>query len=160
MRVPVALSWAELNQAALVGVRRQVQAIREGRKLTHGADGDHAWTYHIEGAAGEMAVAKVLGRYWSASVGTFKGDGDVGPVEVRTRSRHTYDLIVRGDDRDDAVFVLATGRAPNFVVRGWIRGGDAKQPAYLLDPGNRDAPAWFVPHDQLHPIDTLEGAAA
>ena len=81
------------------------------------------------GACGEVAVAKAMGRYWGGSVNTFKSIGDLVSVgwEIRTRAEHSYDLIIRDDDQDDRVFVLVTGKAPNYVVRGWIKAGDAKE---------------------------------
>lgn len=151
MAVEVLLSRAELFVAAMVGVSRQIQALRERRPDRHGADHEDGWMLHIEGAAGEMAAARVLDRYWGAPVGTYRTGGDVGDVQVRTRSRHDYELIVRGSDRDEDAFVLVTGRAPRFKVHGWIRGAEAKRPQWERTHGGR-APAFFVPHDALLPL--------
>ena len=151
----VTLDWSELELAAAVGLRRQLSSLRDQRKDKHGFSGP-GWTIHIEGACGELAVAKALGRYWNGSVDTFK-DADIpgehtaigfGKVQVRTRSNAYYDLIVRPDDADQDVYILVTGRAPEFEVHGWIRGRDAKQKMWLRTYGDRPA-AYFVPQSAL-----------
>jgi hypothetical protein len=82
--------------------------------------------WHIEGAGGEVAAAKALGRRRDGQVNTEKEGGVVGHIQVRTRSR--YDgLFVRPNDRDDDMLVLVTGVYPTYRVCGWIRGADAKQ---------------------------------
>jgi hypothetical protein len=91
---------------------------------------DNAWSIHIEGAAGEMAAAKALGRYWAMPVNTFKADGDVGELQIRTGPRHHNEFIVRPGDRDSDTFVLVTGRSPRFRVHGYIIGGQAKRSAW------------------------------
>lgn len=146
----VTLTDFELRMAAAVGVDRFLNAIQHGwRQRAGNADARGDWSQHIEGACGEVAVAKALGRYWNGSVGTFKDGGDVGyRVQVRTRSRHDYDLIVRADDKDDDYFILVTGRAPAFVVRGYVLGHDAKREEWQRDHGGHGA-AFFVPQTAL-----------
>jgi len=129
-------------------MRRQIEALRQHRPDRHGFDGEDGWTIHIEGAAGEMAVAKLRNRYWNGSVNTFKTGGDVGAVQVRTRSKAHYDLIVRDDDRNDDAFFLVIGSIPVFDVVGWIKGRDAKRPEWLQTYGERP-PAYFVPQSAL-----------
>lgn len=156
----VTLSLSEVLSGATIGITRQLAALKRGLPDRHGMDPGNGWTVHIEGACGEIAVAKALGAYWSASVNTFKQGGDVGSLQVRSRSRDDYDLIVRDSDDDAALFVLVTGTAPHYRVRGWIKGSDAKQPEYLREHGNRPA-AYFVPADCLDPsLDALRAALA
>lgn len=150
----VRLTPYELMQAATAGCLRQISALARSLPDRHGFVG-LGWSEHIEGACGEMAVGKATGRYVSGSINTFKTGGDLGSrVQVRTRSRHDYDLIVRRDDRDDDAFVLVTGRSPSFQVRGWIWGRDAKQERWRATHGNRE-PAFFVPASDLACIDTM-----
>lgn len=150
----ISLTPSELAYAAWVGVSRNVEALRDQRQQTYGSTGDNAWTLHIEGAAGEMAAAKALDLFWNAPIGTYRRGGDIGAVQVRTRSQHSYELIVRPDDRPDDVFVLVTGRAPRYRVPGWITGREAMQPEWLHEHGDRPA-AYFVPHAALHPLSTM-----
>ena len=147
----VLLSSYELITAAGVGIRRQVAAMARGLPDRHGYDGD-GWAEHIEGACGEMAVAKLLGVYWPGSVNTFKAGGDVALLQVRTRSRHDYDLLVRPADKDlEAIYVHVTGRAPEFRVWGWMRCGDCRRDAWWRTHGDRPG-AWFVPAAALQDI--------
>jgi hypothetical protein len=150
----VTLEWYELGRAALVGVSRNVEALRMGCQNRMPINDE--WSIHILGASGECAFAKAAGRYWSGGVNTFKASADVGQIEVRTRSKHTYDLIVRKDDSDDSVFVLVTGGPADFLVHGWILGRDAKQRQFVANHGNHGA-AYFVPSSALRPLADLEG---
>lgn len=148
----VELTRGELFEAALVGVMRHCCALRDRRANRRGADKWDGWGLHIEGACGERAVAKALNRYW-AGAGVFRG-GDVGALQVRTRASHDYDLPIGAGDDDAAIFVLVTGRAPRFRVRGWIRGSDGKRDAWWMDPTG-DGSAYFVPAAALHALATL-----
>lgn len=149
----VNLEWFEVSRAALVGVSRNVEALRHNyRQKLRGKD--ESWERHVLGALGECAFAKATGRYWSGSVNTFKA-ADIGAnIQIRTRSQHSYDLIVRDEDSDDDVYVLVTGGPHEFEVRGWVRGKDAKRPEYQQNYGNYGH-AYFVPQDRLLGIDSL-----
>lgn len=154
MVVEVSLSPVEMQHAAMVGVLRQIESMRLGLRDQFGADPNNGWSIHIEGAAGEMAAAKSLGRYWAMPVNTFKDGGDVGALQIRTRARHQNELIVRPGDRDIDTFVLVTGRSPRFRVHGYITGSQAKRDCWLHGYGGRP-PAYFVPQSALHPLDLL-----
>lgn len=151
----VRLTLAEMEQASILGCRRQIESLSKGRKDQHGFSGEDGWTVHIEGAGGELAVAKVLGIYPVFGLNTFHAADLARNIQVRTRSRDDYDLLVRPNDADDAIFVLVTGRIPNFEVRGWILGRDAKREDWLADHGGRP-PAYFVKAKHLRDISTLE----
>ena len=152
----VSLEWFEVARAALVGVSRNVEALRKG--CVNRMPINDEWSIHILGALGECAFAKATGRYWSGSVNTFKRGGDVGAIQVRTRSKHKYDLIVRNDDADDDVFVLVTGGPHEFQVHGWIQGKDAKWDGFEANHGNH-GPAYFVPKSRLFGVDLLKEEA-
>lgn len=149
----VALTQHEMMVGSMIGCVRHIEAISAGKKPTHGSM-KSAWQIHIEGALGEAAVAKYLGMYWGATVNTYKA-ADLGEnLQVRTRSGHGYELIVRHGDSSDDIFVLATGDAPNYIVRGWITGKEAKQKRWLRMYGDRTE-SYFVPHEALYPMKTL-----
>jgi hypothetical protein len=152
--VRVNLTWPELLLAANVGVYRTVQNLRLGRKDRFGADPENRWTLSIEGAAGEMAVAKAMDLFWSGAIGDLKAD-DVGALQVRTRSRHEYELPLHPTDLDDRIFILVTGRAPQFWVRGWIFADDGKRSEWWADPSGKNRPAFFVPHSELRDMADL-----
>ena len=139
--------------AAMVGLMRQIDAIRKGLPDAHGCNPEDGWDAHVGGACGEMALAKTLDVYWDCSVNTFKSQGDVGGREVRTRSKHDYDLIVRESDPEDRTYWLVTGVAPNFRVHGWIKGDEARRDEWWKNHGGRGY-AWFVPQQSLWPIES------
>lgn len=150
----VTLEWFEVSRAALVGVSRNVEALRKGLQNARPTS-ESEWHIHILGALGECAFAKATNRYWNGSVNTFKAGGDVGEnIQIRTRSKPFYDLIVRDGDRDEDVFVLVTGGPNEFAIRGWIPAADAKQDQYRKDYGGYGQ-AYFVPQAELRPIDPL-----
>lgn len=149
----VELTSAELMQGALVGVMRHVESLKSRRTPGYGASKD-LWSLHLEGALGEMAFAKAMSIYWGGTVCSFSG-ADLGDnLQVRTRSKHDWDLLVRPQDADDHIYILVTGTAPNYVVRGWIVGSEAKRPHYLQSYGNRPD-AYFVPQEDLRSPELL-----
>lgn len=157
-RIPVTLCDRDMEWGASVGVRRQVEALRKNLKDSNGLDPlEGGWTQHIEGACGELAVANFLGIAWSASVNNFDGD-DVGPFQVRTRSRHNYDLLIRHPkDRDEKQFILVTGLAPHFLIRGWITAREGKAVGVYGDPTHKGrTKAYFVQQRHLRPMSMLD----
>jgi hypothetical protein len=44
-------------------------------------------------------------------------------------------LVVSGEVDDDARYVLVTGRAPTYRIRGWITAGEAKQTRSRIGEG-------------------------
>lgn len=147
-RIPVSLEWYECAKAAQVGLSRSIEAMREGKSSRF--SGERNWSAHIEGALGEAAFAKATRRYWSGSVNTFKEGGDVGAIQVRTRSRPDFPLYVRPTDRDDDIFVLVTGELGNYEVVGWCFGREAKQDKYLVTNMKGWRPTYMVPAKDLH----------
>lgn len=152
--IPVTLEWYELQLCCTIGSQRQIEAFRKNLapKL-----GYWSWHSHIEGAAGELAVAKALNMYWSGSVNTF-GQADIGAdIQVRLR-KSTSDfepcLIVRPEDDDAHLFVLVIGESPYFHVIGWLYGHECKKAEYFKTYGQK-RPAYFVPIPQLRDIHDL-----
>lgn len=148
---PISLTAYEMMIAAHHGAVRNATA--RYRPDVHGFDEEHGWNIHIEGACGEVAVAKALGRYWEPTVNTFHDPDIRAPdlgidIQVRTRSRHDYELIIRPDDPPCHAYVLVTGRAPHFRIWGYRLGHDIRRPDWLKEHGGRPA-AWFVPQAEL-----------
>ena len=145
--IEMELTSDELELAAMIACKRQIQNLFLGRCDAYGAKREGGWSLHIEGAAGEMAVAKWSRSWWAGNLGDLCAD-DVGKVQVRTRSRHDYELPIHPSDPDDRAFILVTGLAPRFVLRGWIWGREGKRQEWWRDPaGGR--PAFFVPHTAM-----------
>lgn len=154
----VKLTWHELSLAAAAGVRRNLEARRLGRPDTYGKDVSQmegGWGVHIEGAAAEMAVAKATGSYWDPVWSEIdRSRGDVGRYQVRSTMRENGCLILHPQDRDEDTFVLVTGIAPEFVIRGCILARDGKDERHWRTDTGR--PAFFVPQAALFPISQLE----
>lgn len=148
----IRLTIAEIWQAASVGMLRQMQALSRGQRDAHGFNGEDGWTIHIEGACGELALAKYLNVYPGLTANAGKA-ADVSKYQVRTRSKPDYDLIVRDGDADSDVFVLVVGSAGTYRVIGAILGEHAKRPQWRKQYGGRP-PAYFVPQSALRPLET------
>ena len=85
--IPVTLNWAEMMQAAVVGVVRHAEALKRQLEDQHGLQDDGSgWLKHIEGACGEMAFAKAVNVYSALTINTFCCPY-IGRIQVRTRSR-------------------------------------------------------------------------
>lgn len=151
--IEVTLTWAEVLLAASVGVMRNVQSLRN--KCDPGTAGvDDTWTRNIEGAAGELAVAKYLNVCWSGEIGNYRA-ADVGPYQVKTNtSRRLDDLILRDTDPTDSLYISVLSFLPRFVLCGWITGLDGKQECWLRE-GAPGRPAYFVPRRLLLPLAEL-----
>lgn len=157
----VTLTSSETELATQVARQRQAEAQRMGLRPKFGATDSSAASIHALGAAGELAAAKALGVAWQPTINTFKqegGDG-VGRLEVRTRSRHDFDLLVRPSDRDGRAFVHVTQSSTGHQVHGWLWSSEAKQGRWLQNFGGRP-PAFFVPVSALRPLDTLPGLSS
>ncbi len=156
--INVELKSYELAQACQTGYMRHIKAIEAGYDQDRGRHREpNFWQRHIEGACGEIAVAKVLGVYWGGGISTFDAHGDIDGTgwEVRTRSKHHHELLLHANDKDDRKYILVTGTAPNYQVHGWILGADGKHPKYYKEHpviGQR----FFVPQADLISLGSLK----
>ena len=148
--VSVRLTWAECEAAILAGGHRRLRRLRKGTADAHrwGYSGEDNWTAHVEGVGAELAVAKVLDRYWfDDHAPDYEGDVGTG-IQVRHTTRADGRLILHREDDSAQDFWLVRGQMPTFEVVGWISGGDGKQERFWTDPGT-GRPAYFIPTDAL-----------
>jgi hypothetical protein len=154
MKHSVWLTQTEMMIAGYVGSGRNTQCLFRKYKPGHGSDNVNDWTKNIEGAGGEMAVAKFLGIYWLPVIGNLKAD-DAGPYQVRTNcSRRLTDTALHEEDRDDRYYIGVLCFAPRFDIIGFIKGGDGKKKEWWRD-GLPGRPAFFVPSRVLRPMEEL-----
>jgi len=156
--VPYALTAEEAQEAFNEGLRRHMENEASGMIGRNGgpSHGVAALRVHILGATGEMAVASYLDlkdflfqdRY------ARRGSCDLPGIDVKTRSRHYYDLIVQRDESPEKKFVLVTIESQKILLHGWCYGREAMQKRFLADPA-RNRPAYFVPQKQLRNIAAL-----
>lgn len=142
----------EIRRWAYAGVDRRVSAMEKKRRGAHGFDRSDFWQLDLEGLLAEAAVAKSLGVYYAPVTGAL--DTDLGDViyglQVRSTKYETGSLLCHKTDSDDDAFVLVTGSCGSYLIRGYIRGRDAKNPAYSKTYKGRTA--FWVPQSALTPI--------
>ena len=149
----------EERQAAMdEGMRRQAVNEAKGLRGRNGGAsfGSKALDIHLLGAAGEMAVASYLGMKHELykEVEAKRGSDDLPGIDVKTRSKHFYNLIVQKQEDPDKKFVLVTIENQQTLLHGWCYGRQGMDARYWADPA-RGRPAYFVPQSALHPMETL-----
>ena len=143
----VKLELHEVMVGAISGVMRTLENIKTSAKPRYGATNKNAWQISIDGAIGELVVAKYLNIYYAVK-GKKRGP-DVGHYQVRSSQNDNARLILHEDDKDDEIFFLVTGVFTDFQVHGWCYARDGKKPEYWQDPGT-SRPAYFVPKAMLN----------
>ena len=140
------------------GMRRQrVNEARGLRGRNKGVwKGDKALEIHLLGAAGEVAVASYLGLkgHLFKETEAKRGSDDLPGIDVKTRSKASYDLIVQKREDPKKKFVLVTIENQQTLLWGWCYGHEASQKHFWADPA-RGRPAFFVPKNYLHSMETL-----
>jgi hypothetical protein len=153
----VKLNLPEMLSASNAGTIRQYASDQRGSEYSEGFTGEKMTplTSHIEGAMGEVCVAKALGIHFPGSINTY-GKADLGDdIGVRTTNREDYGLLIYPKDDPGYFYYLVKGCSPNYRVCGWIRGADAKQDRYLAPYVNNRITVWRVPESDLNPM-TME----
>jgi hypothetical protein len=150
----------ERRQAMEEGMRRQATNEAKGLRGRNNGPrfGDKALQVHLLGAAGEMAVASYLGlkEHLYAEREARRGSDDLpGGIDVKTRSRHSYDLIIQKSENADKRFVLVTIQDHKTLIHGWCYGREALQERFWADPA-RGRPAYFVGKEHLRTMETLK----
>jgi hypothetical protein len=160
MPLTFAFTPDQRQRARAEAFRRQSLNEKQGKKgRNNGAEkGDLALRHHLLGAAGEMAVAVMLGMEDNLYQETEaqRGSFDLPPnIDIKTRSKHRYDLIVQLDESPDKILVLVTIENRITLIHGWIQAADAMKEQWKKDPaGGRTA--YFVPKTELHSLSLLK----
>jgi len=161
---PLVFTFSEEDKALVrtEAVRRQRFNEKKGLKGRNGGpeQGEKALFIHKLGAAGELAVADYLHlrEFLYQETEAKRGSFDLPPdIDVKTRSRHDYDLICQLDEKPGKTLVLVTIQNKITLLHGWIRSEDAMKEQWRKDPaGGR--PAYFVPQSALLPLVDLRHA--
>ena len=159
MSVQIVLTDDQLEAVKTEAGRRQ--SVNEARGLKgrnraphKGAD---ALRLHYLGCMGEMAVASYLELtdYVFQATDAVRGSTDLpGGLEVKTRAKHNYDLLVQLDDDPSKIFVLVTCENETVQIVGWIRGHEAMRKEYGRE-FVRGRPCYAIPQKCLNSIETL-----
>jgi hypothetical protein len=148
----------ERQQAMEEGLRRQGFNESKGLRGRNGGawKGSKALDIHLLGAAGEMAVASYLGMkpLLYQETEAKRGSDDLPGIDVKTRSKHKYDLIVQKNEDPKKKFVLVTIEDKTTLIHGWCYGEEAMEEEYWADPA-RGRPAYFFPKEKLRSMDEL-----
>ena len=107
----------------------------------------------------EIAAARHLGLEWYFQPAAADRSGDLRPgLQVRHALGHDRGLILRPHEDPTHSFVFVTGRFPEYQIRGWISGTEARVDAYYGTGPRADLPpCWTIPSNALHPIETYSG---
>jgi hypothetical protein len=153
--VSIKLTAAQLIIAANVGVmRRASNAVKQIQPRYGASNGAGSWEMDIVACQAEFAVAKYCNLFWDGAVNNFSARDVGGLVDVRSRTKSHYQLILHPADPDNVPFVLVFGAPPIFELSGWLFARDGKIDKFWSDPaGGR--PAFFVPKDVLRPMPEL-----
>jgi hypothetical protein len=157
MPTPIEFVFSEEEKALAMeeGLRRQGVNEAKGLRGRNGGawQGSKALDIHLLGAAGEVAVASYLGlkEHLFKEKEAKRGSDDLPGIDVKTRSRHKYDLVVQRQSNPSQKFVLVTIENKKTLIHGWLEGKDAMNDRFWADPA-RGRPAYFIPKDHLRPM--------
>ena len=148
----------ERQQAVKEGLRRQGFNESKGLRGRNGGawKGSKALDIHLLGAAGEVAVASYLnlkGELFKETEAK-KNSDDLPGIDVKTRSKASYDLIVQRGSDPQKKFVLVTIENQQTLLHGWCYGHEALQERFWADPA-RGRPAYFFPKEALRSMNLL-----
>ena len=146
-------------RAMAEGVRRQSfneQRSMRGRNRAP-EKGDAAQQMHLLGAAAELAVAALLDaeEYLYLNQSPVRGSCDLPGIDVKCRSRHSYDLLVQLDDDLSKTYVLVTIENQKTYIHGYIPGIEVPAVGTVREFVPR-RPCYVVPRSALRHIDTLK----
>jgi hypothetical protein len=164
MPTPISFVFSEEERSLAMeeGMRRQGVNEAKGLRGRNGGawKGSKALDIHLLGAAGEVAVASYLGmkEHLFKETEARRGSDDLPGMDVKTRSRHQYDLIVQKNENACKKFVLVTIESQKTFLHGWCYGHEAMKEEFWADPA-RGRPAYFVPKEALSPMETLNDEA-
>ncbi len=150
MRTEIYLTQEKLDEVLNWAMDRNIASLRMSKKDAPRVDKSLA---EIAGVEGECAFAQLRHVPYTGAVGLFRNP-DVDGFWVRTAMYHDGSLIVKEDDPDDGVFVLATvdyeltGKLLVCIHHGSITGAEAKQQKWWRESLNGRG-AYYVPQSAL-----------
>lgn len=159
MSARISLSPEQFARAEQEAIRRQTENEAKGLRGRNKAPakGAKALEMHRLGCVGEMAVAAYVGmeQYVFTEASPVRNSEDLpGSLEVKTRSRHGYDLLIQIDGDPNKTYVLATYEGSEIELVGWIHGKDAMRKEWIKEYV-RGRPCYAVKQSRLNSIETL-----
>lgn len=164
MPAEITLSSEQYDRAMTEAERRQAVNEEKGLKARNRAPskGEAALELHRLGCTGELAVAVFLGLEEDVFMEkeARRGSADLpGALEIKSRKKHGYDLLIQLSDSPDKLFVLTTcDRVVDplrVVLAGWAYGSTVMRKEFIRELV-RGRPCYVVPNNLLQPIETLK----
>ncbi len=176
--IEVELGDNELIESIQLGLDRHSESIKRGYQNRHGlSDKDgNLPKYDIGGSIGECVAAKGLNICWGKTKNVGKAPDlftpDGKPLQVRTRFKTWYDLLIRKNDSKEEYWILVTPHPESeklfqdvteqkvritrntklkFIIHGIIFGSEGQKDKWLKDYADRE-PAYFIPQNELNDI--------
>ena len=158
----IAIEFTTEQRQAIIAEANRRQSVneRDGRRGRNGGAerGAKALQWHILGCVGEYAVALAL----DCVEDLFKDDvplrGSVdlpGQIDVKTRSKHHYDLLVQKDEDPTKILVLVTCQPKSATkIHGWIKASEAMKPEYWKE-WVKGRGCYSFPQSKLRPTEEL-----
>jgi hypothetical protein len=107
----------------------------------------------IQNCAARVAFDRAYGLEPELKINNFHRGADPS-VFVRSTRYPTGSLIVRDEDRDHDLFVLAIGSDKEWTLVGFLTGAEAKQRGRLFSENGRPD-CWMVAQSRLRPMAEL-----
>jgi len=149
------LNSQEYRVANWIGKGRQNAAVSRGYKNQNQCGKDDL-QMHIDGAAGELAFAKIF-RLYPGSIFDRLGSlapydvyfPELGGIDVKTTANKFGRLNIEyGKTKNPAdIYALMIGSEARFTYAGMIKANEALTERYLTDVGN--GPFFAIPQDSL-----------
>ena len=161
--VEILLTPENLTLAEAEAVRRQEHNEARGLKGRNRAPskGEKALKMHLLGCVGEVAVAEHLSMrdHLFSTVAPIRGSADLpGNIEIKTRSKHGYDLLIQFSDDPNKLVVLVTYEGDGVArIVGYIHGHAAMRREWIRE-FVRGRPCYAVPQKALKPIESIQHA--
>jgi hypothetical protein len=164
MSIDFILTDDQLILAENEAIRRQTSNEMRGIKGRNRAPakGDTALQLHRLGCIGEVVIASFLGleKYLFEAQEAIAGSDDLpGRLEVKTRSKYNYDLLIQLNDDPTKLYVLVAyerDKNKNLAkIIGWVRGGDVMKSTFVRE-FVRGRPCYAIPHSLLKSPETIK----
>lgn len=123
---------------------------------------DNAQQLKLDGFRAEKAVSKGLKLKWNSCVYSEEEyldkqhrATDVAGLEVKCTRWKSGCLVIKPTDLVSATYVLVIVQNEcTYILKGWCEGKDGMKDEFLK-PGTYGQPAFYVPQENLKPIDSL-----
>lgn len=147
----ITLNEAEVKLAKFLGQARY--QVNRAAKVTNRKMAPEDQDIETDAVGAEIALAKALNVYPDLTLTPRRGGSDLTlnglTIDVKQTAYEDGRLLIEKQKKDDpsAVYVLMTGKLPNFTCRGFYFAGDVFQDKWLKDLGRGEG--YVIPQEAL-----------